>query len=102
MRNSLEIQDEKNILVKRNLDILAAAKREERELTEEEDNEFTSNEEKVKELDKEAEELEKELENKEEKECEKENDKKTEQVEDSLYRVRQKFGKESIKRGRIL
>ena len=33
---------------------------------------------------------------------EKENDKKTEQVEDSLYKVRQKFGKESVKRGRIL
>ncbi len=33
---------------------------------------------------------------------EKENDHKTEQIEDSLYKVRQKFGKEAIKRGRIL
>ena len=61
-RNSLQIQDEKNILVKRNLDILALAKKEERELTEDENKEFDENEEKVKELDKEAEELEKSLE----------------------------------------
>lgn len=33
---------------------------------------------------------------------EKESDKKTEQVEDSLYKVRQKFGKDSVKRGRIM
>ena len=33
---------------------------------------------------------------------ESEADKKTEQVEDSLYKVRQKFGKNSIKRGRII
>ena len=33
---------------------------------------------------------------------EKETDRKTEKVEDSLYKVRQKFGKEAIKRGRIL
>ncbi len=31
-----------------------------------------------------------------------ENDRKTEKVEDSLYKVRQKFGKEAVKRGRIL
>lgn len=33
---------------------------------------------------------------------EKEQDKKEEKIEDSLYKVRQKFGKEAIKRGRIL
>ncbi len=33
---------------------------------------------------------------------ESETDKRTEQVEDSLYKVRQKFGKNSVKRGRIL
>ncbi len=33
---------------------------------------------------------------------ESETDKKNEQVEDSLYKVRQKFGKNSVKRGRIL
>lgn len=60
--NSLEILDSKNILVKRNLDILALAKKEERELTDEENKEFDENEEKIKELDEEAEKLEKELE----------------------------------------
>lgn len=101
MRNSLEIQDEKNILVKRNLDILAAAKREERELTEEEDKEFTDNEEKVKELDKEAEELEKELENKEEKECE--NDKNTEnkQMEKKDFSIVKEI-REAMKTGRSI
>lgn len=64
-RNSLEILDAKNILVKRNLDILANAKREERELTDEENQEFDKNEEEIKALDEENEELEKELENKE-------------------------------------
>lgn len=101
MRNSLEIQDEKNILVKRNIDILAAAKREERELTEEEDKEFTDNEEKVKELDKEAEELEKELENKEEKECE--NDKNTEnkQMEKKDFSIVKEI-REAMKTGRSI
>lgn len=101
MRNSLEIQDEKNILVKRNLDILAAAKREERELTEEEDKEFTDNEDKVKELDKEAEELEKELENKEEKECE--NDKNTEnkQMEKKDFSIVKEI-REAMKTGRSI
>jgi HK97 family phage major capsid protein len=60
--NSLEILDNKNILVKRNLDILALAKKEERELTEDENKEFDENEQKIKELDEEAEKLEKELE----------------------------------------
>lgn len=71
-RNSLQIQDEKNILVKRNLDILALAKKEERELTEDESKEFDENEEKVKELDQEAEELEKSLEEETTKDEEKE------------------------------
>lgn len=61
-RNSLDILDEKNTLVKRNLDILALAKKEERELSEDENKEFDENEEKIKELDDEAEKLEKELE----------------------------------------
>lgn len=65
-RNSLEILDAKNILVKRNLDILATAKKEQRELTDEESQEFDKNEEEIKALDEENEELEKELENKEE------------------------------------
>lgn len=61
-RTSLDILDEKNILVKRNLDILALAKKEERELTEDENTEFDENEKKLKELNEEEEELEKELE----------------------------------------
>lgn len=61
-RTSLDIIDEKNILVKRNLDILALAKKEERELTDEENSEFDENEKKLKELNEEEEELEKELE----------------------------------------
>lgn len=61
-RTSLDILDEKNILVKRNLDILALAKKEERELTEDENSEFDENEKKLKELNEEEEELEKELE----------------------------------------
>jgi len=60
--NSLEILDKKNILVKRNLDILALAKKEERELTDEECKEFDENEQELKELDEEQEKLEKELE----------------------------------------
>ena len=100
MRNSLEIQDEKNILVKRNLDILAAAKREERELTEEEDKEFTDNEEKVKELDKEAEELEKELENKEEKECEKDKNTENTKMEKNFSIVKEI--REAMKTGRSI
>lgn len=60
--NSLEILDKKNILVKRNLDILALAKKEERELTEDECREFDENEEEIKSLDEEQDKLEKELE----------------------------------------
>lgn len=60
--NSLEILDKKNILVKRNLDILALAKKEERELTEDESKEFDENEEEIKSLDEQQEKLEKELE----------------------------------------
>ena len=64
-RNSLEILDKKNILVKRNLDILAVAKKEERELNDEECKEFDENETEIKELDSELEELDRELENEE-------------------------------------
>lgn len=60
--NSLEIIDRRNTLVKRNLDILSLAKKETRELTEDESNEFDKNEEELKELDEEQEKLEKELE----------------------------------------
>ena len=62
--NSLEIADKKATLVKRNLDILALAKAEVRELTDEENEEFKNNEEELQELDKEMKELEEELENK--------------------------------------
>lgn len=72
--NSLEITDKKNILVKRNLDILALAKKEERELTEDENAEFEKNEQELKELCDEEEKLEKELEN-EEKEDKEDKDK---------------------------
>ena len=71
-QNTVEYQDAINQLVKRNLDIISLAKSENRELTEEEDKEFTENEEEVKELTDEKEELEKELENPQEKEDEKE------------------------------
>lgn len=68
--NSLEITDKKNILVKRNLDILALAKKEERALTEDENAEFDKNEQELKELCDEEEKLEKELENEEKEEKE--------------------------------
>lgn len=71
--NSLEIADKKAQLVKRNLDILALAKTEARELTDEEDNEFKENEEEIQKLDEEAKELEKELENENENENKDEN-----------------------------
>lgn len=77
--NSLEILDKKNILVKRNLDILALAKKEERELTEDESKEFDENEEEIKSLDEEQEKLEKELE--ETPECEKENENRNKNIE---------------------
>lgn len=62
--NSLEIADKKATLVKRNLDILALAKAEVRELTDEENEEFKNNEEELQKLDEEMKELEDELENK--------------------------------------
>ena len=77
--NSLEILDKKNILVKRNLDILALAKKEERELTEDESKEFDENEEEIKSLDEEQEKLEKELE--ETPEDEKENENRNKNIE---------------------
>ena len=77
--NSLEILDKKNILVKRNLDILSLAKKEERELTEDESKEFDENEEEIKSLDEEQEKLEKELE--ETPEDEKENENRNKNIE---------------------
>lgn len=60
--NTLEYSDAIAKLVKRNLDILALAKSETRELSEEENTEFEKNEEEVKELENEKDELERELE----------------------------------------
>lgn len=74
-RNSVEIADRKNQLVKRNLDIIKLAKSETRELNEEEEKEFDENEEEIKELEDELDELEKELENPEEDEKEEKSNK---------------------------
>lgn len=60
--NSVEYQDAINQLVKRNLDIISLAKSETRELDEEENKEFDENEEEIKELQGELDELEKSLE----------------------------------------
>lgn len=67
-RNSLEIADLKAQLIKRNLDILALAKQEVRELSEDEENEFKSNEDEISKLDEEQKELDEELEKVEEEE----------------------------------
>ena len=61
--NSLEYTDAINQLVKRNSDIIKLAKTESRELSDEESQEFDKNEEDIKELEDEKEELEKSLEN---------------------------------------
>lgn len=66
--NSLEIADKKAQLIKRNLDILALAKQEVRELSEDEDKEFKENEEEIQNLDEEQKELDAELEKEDEKE----------------------------------
>ena len=66
--NSLEIADKKAQLIKRNLEILALAKQEVRELNEDEDKEFKENEEEIQNLDEEQKELDAELENEDEKE----------------------------------
>lgn len=72
--NSVEYQDAISRLVHRNLEILQNAKKEERELNDEEDTEMKANEEELDELKKEVEELEKSLElNEEEKEDEDKN-----------------------------
>ena len=71
MRNSLQIADEKAQLIHRNLEILALAKQEARELSEDEENEFKANEDEISKLDEEQKELDAELE-KEEAEDEKE------------------------------
>ena len=67
-RNSLEIADMKAQLIHRNLDLLALAKQEVRELSEEEDEEFKNNEEEIQKLDEEQKELDAELEKEDEKE----------------------------------
>lgn len=66
--NSLEIADKKAQLIKRNLDLLNLAKQESRLLSDEEDNEFKSNEEEIQKLDEEQKELDAELEKEEDKE----------------------------------
>ena len=73
--NTVEYQDAINQLVKRNMDIIKLAKTEERELTEDEEQEFDKNEEEVKELEDEKDELEKSLENPEEDEKEEKSNK---------------------------
>lgn len=60
--NTVEYQDAINQLVKRNLDIISAAKAENRELSEDENKEFDENEEEIKSLEDEKNELEKSLE----------------------------------------
>lgn len=77
MRNSLQIADEKANLIKRNLDILALAKQEVRELTEDEENEFKANEDEISKLDEEQKELDEELEKEDEKEETKSNTNKS-------------------------
>ena len=77
MRNSLEIADMKANLIKRNLDILALAKQEVRELTEDEENEFKANEDEISKLDEEQKELDEELEKEDEKEETKSNTNKS-------------------------
>ena len=64
--NSLEIADKKAQLIHRNMEILAKAKEEVRELSEDEENEFKANEDEIQNLDEEQKELDKEL---EEKDC---------------------------------
>lgn len=61
-QNSLEYTDAINQLIKRNSDIIALAKKEERELSEDESSEFDKNEEDIKALCDEKDELEKSLE----------------------------------------
>lgn len=80
--NSLEIADKKATLVKRNLDILALAKNEVRELTDEENEEFKENEEEIQKLDEEMKELEDELENKEDNQDENPDDENDKNKED--------------------
>lgn len=74
--NSLEIADKKAQLIKRNLEILALAKQEVRELSEEEETEFKENQDEIQNLEEEQKELDAELE-KVEAEDEKEEKSKT-------------------------
>jgi HK97 family phage major capsid protein len=77
--NTVEYIDAINRIVHRNLEILQNAKKEERELTEDESEEMTENEKEVDELKSEKEELEKSLE--ETPECEKENENRNKNIE---------------------
>lgn len=77
--NTVEYIDAINRIVHRNLEIIQNAKKEERELTEEENEEMTKNEEEVDELKSEKEELEKSLE--ETPEDEKENENRNKNIE---------------------
>lgn len=76
-RNSLEIADMKAQLIHRNLNLLALAKQEVRELTEDEENEFKANEDEISKLDEEQKELDEELEKEDEKEETKSNTNKS-------------------------
>lgn len=64
--NTLEYSEAIANLIKRNLDIVSLCKKEEREMSEDEEKEFDENKEELKELEEEKEELEKSLENPEE------------------------------------
>ena len=70
--NTVEYMDAINKLVKRNMDIISLAKSENRELSEDEEKEFDENQEEVKELTDEKDELEKSLEEPQKEECKEE------------------------------
>lgn len=62
-KNTLQLRDEMNVLIHRNMELIKLCKTEQRELTEEEEKEFTENEEKVKKDEEELKSLEEELKN---------------------------------------
>ena len=103
--NTLEYTDAISRLVHRNLEILQNAKKEERELSEDEDTEMKANEEELDELKNEKEELEKSLENtndenKEEKECEKDKNTENTKMEKNFSIVKEI--REAMKTGRSI
>lgn len=90
--NTLEYTDAISRLVHRNLEILQNVKKEERELTEDEDKEMKANEEELDELNKEKEELEKSLETNDEETQEKEDKNKnidSEKMEKSFSLIKE-------------